>query len=583
MRREARSGTRAIFGKKSRTAARFCSGFTLVEVIVGIALMLVLFLALFGVLRASLILSTFTKTEAAATELASSQMEYLRGLSYDAIGTAGGIPAGNIPQTATTTVDGMPYAIRTFVTYYDDPADGVGAADTNGVTTDYKIGKVTVSYTVDGIRKSISLLSKFVPPGIESSTGGGTLSLHIVDAQGNGVNDALVEIKNDETTPTVDFTTFSNTSGYVVTGGAATSTAYQVFVSKSGYSSAQTYARTNENVNPTPGYLTVVANETTAATFSIDRLATLTLSLISPVSVSTWQDAFADASRLAAQNGTYAGGGALTLASGQTNGSARSISISAGYLEGWGMLSATIATSSGTTASVHVDDGSGTPLPDSVLPGNSTGFSSFPVSLVGISTTTYPSLSLEASLASDSTTTTPVLSNWSLSYSSGPSPLLNAPFTLTGTKAIGTTASGTPIYKNIINGTSGGTGSVTENLEWDSYTATSTPAVIRSCPLSFDLAPGTSTSATLLSGSIQGNTFTATIVDSSGNPVAGAGVSIASATYAETAPTSACGIAYFNAVPQGTYAATVSLPGYASKTVPGIVVSGMASTTISFP
>ena len=87
-------------------------GFGLIDVIVGIALMLVLFLALFGVLRASLMLSAIAKANAAAVEVASTQMEYLRGLSYDSLGTVGGIPSGPVPQLATSTVDGVVYVTR---------------------------------------------------------------------------------------------------------------------------------------------------------------------------------------------------------------------------------------------------------------------------------------------------------------------------------------------------------------------------------------------------------------------------------------------------------------------------------------
>ncbi|MFM2330564.1 MAG: hypothetical protein RLZZ26_71, partial [Candidatus Parcubacteria bacterium] len=41
--------------------SRLRKGFSLIDVVVGVALMLVLFLSLFGVLKASLILSTLAK------------------------------------------------------------------------------------------------------------------------------------------------------------------------------------------------------------------------------------------------------------------------------------------------------------------------------------------------------------------------------------------------------------------------------------------------------------------------------------------------------------------------------------------
>jgi type II secretory pathway pseudopilin PulG len=143
-------------------------GMSILEVIVGIALLLTIFMALFGVLRASLQLSALAKAKAVAVELASNQMEYLRGLSYSALGTVGGTPSGSIPQTTNVTVNGTVYPVRTFITYYDDPADGSAGADTNHITTDYKKAKVTVSYTVSGRTDSIALVSNFAPAGVET-------------------------------------------------------------------------------------------------------------------------------------------------------------------------------------------------------------------------------------------------------------------------------------------------------------------------------------------------------------------------------------------------------------------------------
>src|ERR1017187_1562443 len=130
-------------------------GMSLIDVVVGTALMLIVFLALFGLLQASLAVSTMVKAESTATAIANSQMEYIRSLPYTSVGTVGGIPAGVIPQNATTTEDGASYVVRTFIDYYDDPSDGVGASDTNGITTDYKRIKVVVTYTTKNQTKQI--------------------------------------------------------------------------------------------------------------------------------------------------------------------------------------------------------------------------------------------------------------------------------------------------------------------------------------------------------------------------------------------------------------------------------------------
>jgi hypothetical protein len=565
--------------------SRALRGFSLVDVIVGTALMLILFLALFGILRASLVLSTLAKAEASGTELANTQMEYLHGLLYDSVGTVSGIPAGIVPQLATTTVDGVTYVTRTYIQYNDDPADGLGASDTNNVTTDYKTGKVVVSYTMYGMTKSVTLVSNFVPPGIESTTGGGTLSIHVVDKNNVGVGDGVVQIINASTTPTVNFTTLSDSSGYVVIGGAATSSQYQIYVSKIGYSSAQTYARAGQNANPTPGYLTITQNQTTSATFAIDYLGTLVFSSFSPATTTTWSDTFTSSAKLASQTNTQVSGGALVLVSPALSGSALSTLIKPSYLDGWGLAQATLSTPAGTTALVHIDDQTGTLLPDAVLPGNGAGFTSFPVSLTGISTTTYPGLTLEADLTSNATTTTSSVLDWSLSYTSGPTPLPNVAFTLTGAKTIGTTSGGASIYKTIINDNTGASASKSESLEWDAYAPTLAPSSIELCPAApFALLPSATLKESAILGTPLSTTLPVIINDSTSAPFPGAKVVMTNATYAATLTTSNCGLAYFDGIPNGTYTATVSAAGHATQVFPNVVVSGnTAAVTYTLP
>lgn len=561
-------------------------GFGLVDVIVGIALMLVLFLALFGVLRASLMLSALAKAKASAVELASSQMEYLRGLSYDALGTVGGIPSGAVPQTSTTTIDGVDYSVRTFILYKDDSADGLGVQDSNGITTDYKTGKVAVSYTLNGLNKSIELISNFTPPSIESSTGGGTLSIHVVNAGNEDVGNALVRIVNASVSPAVDFTTFTSVTGFATIGGAATSSEYQLYVSRDGYSSAQTYARTAQNVNPSPGYLTVTKDQVTGATFFIDILSTLTLSSFSPAVTSSFNDSFVDTSNLASQADTQVAGGSLTLADEALYGTARSSLITPSYLSGWGLLSANIDVPTGTSVLIRIADASGTPLPNSVLPGNTAGFSLFSVALDGISAYSYPSLAISAELTSNSSTTAPSILDWSVSHTDGPAPLPNMLFTLTGAKTIGTDSNDAPIYKTVVNGNTGTNAVKSETLEWDLYSLSlGTLNLIENCPaFPYSLAPASAESASIIAGAQTANTLPVIIENSASSTIASARVVLKKSGYSASLTTSLCGLAFFNGLSAGNYDATVSASGYATTTFTGINVSGHTpATTLTLP
>lgn len=560
-------------------------GFSIIDVIVGVALMLTIFLALFGLLRSSLLLSAVVKANATATEIASAHMEYMHGISYDALGTVGGIPSGVIPQYATTTVDGVDYVTRTLILYQDDVADGTGASDSNNVTTDYKLVKTVVSYTVYGLTKSIALISNFVPQGIESSTGGGRLALSIVDALGAGLTGATVHIVNDDTSPTIDFTTFSNSTGSVVIDGAATSSEYQIYVSRTGYSGAQTYERNATNANPNPGYLTVVEDQTTSETFAIDLLASLSLETFSPAETVSFNDTFDASGGVDTFNNTEIASGDIVLATDEFSGSARSIAVAPSDLTGWGTIEASLITQPNTTALVRVADGSGTPLSDAVLPGNSVGFTTFPVFLNDIATTTYPSLSLIVDLSRVATSSSVSISEWSLGYTTAPDQLPNIGFTLTGTKTIGTDAIGTPLFKTIVSDTTGASGQKTESLEWDAYSLNLPSSnLIESCPAApYSLAPAGNLTAALMVGAPSTHTLALTTEDNASTPVGGALVVLTSADYAATVYSSACGLAYFNNLASGTYTATVSAPGYTTTTLGAIVVAGNTTAISTFP
>jgi hypothetical protein len=564
-------------------------GMTLIDVVIGTALVVVIFMALFGSLRASILLSTLIKDEATANAIAVSQMEYLRSLPYASVGTVGGIPAGTVPQNATTTEDGLSYGVRTFVDYYDDPADGTGVNDTNGITTDYKRIKVTVSYTVGSKVWQETLVSDYAPPSIETTLNGGTLQIVVVNAVGAPVPGASVTITNASTSPTVNLTTFSDANGLVYLPGAATSTQYTVSVTKAGYSTAQTYARTITNQNPTPGYLTVVQSQTTSSTFAIDVLGSITLNTFSPIATSTFSDAFVDTSKLATLTNTAAAGGALTLSgvvgNYSSSGTALSTTTTPAYLASWGAVNGAISTPAGTTAVVHVVDGTGNLLPDTVLPGNAAGFTSFPINLYSVSTTTYPSLALSAALTTSSTSTTPSLTSWSLSYQVGPVPLPYIGFTLTGAKTIGSTGGGAPIYKTIVGGNTGSTASNQQTLEWDSYSLSIPGYDIEDvCGVPpYSLSPGAALNESIILGTQTSNSALVSVTDSSGNLIPGVSVTLSRSGYSKTVTTSGCGTAYFGGLTSATdYMVSISKAGYTSTNATNVAISGETLYAMSF-
>lgn len=479
-------------------------GMSLVDVLVGSALVLIVFVALLGLLRASLLVSSSAKAKAGATTVATTQLEYLRSLTYSEVGTVGGIPAGTVPQYATTTLNGIPYGVRTFIQYIDDPKDGLGAVDQNAITTDYKRARVTVTYTFRGEEREVALISNIAPPGIETNAGGGTIRVEVVDSVGSPVSGASVRIYNPSLLPQVDFTTFSDIDGAILLGGAPTSTDYRVTVTKDGYSTAQTYERNATNVNPAPGYMTVAVNQTSTLTFAIDELGTLILTLLQPIRDASVSDTFDSMARISESGAVTASGGALLLTGTpgfySTLGFARATSTSPTYLAEWTAAGGTVSAPVGTSVKIQVTDAAGTLLPDAALPGNATGFSAFPIDLSGVSTSTYPSLSLRAELASSGGIDTPQVLEWSLSFKEGPLPRPNTAFTLTSDKTIGTESSGAPIPKHEITGTTDANGVRSLELEWGIYRPTFTGLSVAGVTTTpeFVIAPASTTVESLL-------------------------------------------------------------------------------------
>ncbi len=563
-------------------------GMSLVDVIVGSALVLVIFVALAGLVRASVLISGVAKAKAGATAIANTQIEYVRSLDYDVVGTVGGIPAGVVTATSTQTLNGITYNTRTYIEYVDDPADGIGVSDTNGITTDYKRVRVSVTYSVRGTAREVVVISNYAPPSLETTTNGGTLRVTVVNASGVAVPGATVSIVNASTSPAVNLTTFTDSLGIVDLPGAPTSTEYRIAVSKNGFSSAQTYARDTNNQNPAPGYLTVVKNVTTTGTFAIDYLASLTMRTLYPVGAASTTDLLNDASKIAGQSSTQVTGGVMKLAqpSGYAlSGTASTTAITPSYLVSWTSASSTVTVPAGTSAKIQVADGAGTLLPDAILPGNSTGFSTFPINLSGVSTSTYPALSLNVVLTTNSTTTTPQLLDWRVDYQSGPVPVPNVAFTLTGAKTIGSTGGGSPIYKTTIATTTDATGVRAQSIEWDSYKlALTSYDVVDACTAPpYSLSPNTTNDISLYLGPATTNTALVSIRDTAGVPVPGASITLSRTGFTQTVTSSNCGTAYFGGLTSGTYTVTATKTGYTTATYSNVSISGHIFYAAAFP
>ncbi len=564
-------------------------GASLIEVILGVSVMLIVFGGFFALLQASLALGERNHIWTDALHLADEHIETLRALPYDAIGTVGGLPSGTIPQTESVTFDGRTYTRRTFIQYVDDTADGTDAADT--LTADYKRIKVDISYNYHNATQTCSMVTTIAPKSQESLAGAGVLRVNVIDADNDPVGLANVHIINTTVATSVDITTFTNASGTISFPGAWAGTGYEVTVGKAGYSSAQTYTASVANPNPSPSPLTVAVNSTTAVYFKIDRLSTIAFRARQVPVRSEFADTFADASGLSELTGVVVGGGAVLLAGSPgtygASGTARSIPFTPAALEAWVMLAATATKPPGTDIryTIEYDAGGGvfTPVPEGDLAGNAAGFTTPPIALGGLATTTYGTLRIAATLSSSDPLVTPTIERWYLSYEGPTVPVAGAQVSLQGFKTIGTDSGGDQIHKYDVTHTTDTHGMIDlTSMEFDEYTVgVAGYTVAEACPaLPLVLEPNSTYTQTLTLAAPSAHSYQVQVLHPLGGTVSGAEVHLAGGAVDTIHITGPCGTAFFSGLTADTYTVSIQAPGLAATTT-ARAVNGATSDAIA--
>lgn len=258
-----------------RSTSSFNTGFSLIELLVSTAVLLMVFAASMTIFSFSLNLIGEARVRSMATNLAIEEMEMLRNIEYSNLGTVGGIPSGIVPQEKTIEVDDTIFNIYTSIVYVDDPFDGTGTDDP--INTDYKRVRLEINWQgAFPSRQAIVFGTDISPPGLETLEGGGILQVSVADASGLPVEEAEVRIVNDEVDPVIDTTLVTPETGVITLPGApACVDCYSITASKSGYTSDRTYS-TDEVANPNKPDATVIEGELSQLSLNIDRTSQIT-------------------------------------------------------------------------------------------------------------------------------------------------------------------------------------------------------------------------------------------------------------------------------------------------------------------
>ena len=565
-------------------------GMTLIDTVVGSALMLTIFVGIAAAFQLSIDVVTNNKARAGAIALANERLEYIRSLPYNSLGTLGGIPPGAIAQSESVSLNGVPYTRRTFIGYVDDPGDGLAAADQNGIIVDYKIVRADVAWISRAGERHIALVARVQPPNgmeVNCSAPCGSILASVFNAASEPIQNAQVRIVNSTTLPTIDVSAYTNSVGVVLLSGVPVASGYEVTVSKAGYNSAQTYAASAQNPNPNPGHLGVSQNITTSVTFSIDFVSSKTIQAFGPPAPVSWQDLFSDATSIATFNDTEVSGGRIRVAGSAPfppTAWAQSIAITPTDLYRWSALSWNDSEPGDTFVTYQIFDSNGVaPIPDSALSGNSTGFTDSPVDLSTVSVSTYPSLRIHAVLTTQPPAGVPSIEDWTLTYETLP-PRSNLAVSLRGEKTIG--SGPPPLYKYNATSTTDASGAISlSNLEYDTYTISVSPStgydMASVCaPQPEYLAPATSTTTRLdLANHTTHSARFEVRSQASSALLSGATVALSRLGYAATSTTNSCGQAFFSGLSFATYDYTLALSGYAA-TSSTVSVNGSMSLKV---
>lgn len=116
-------------------------GFTLIEVVVSVTLLLILVVGGYQGYAAVYSAIAHSHYKMTASDLANEYFETIKNLPYTSVGTVGGTPSGLLPSSQVLARGGVNYVVATVVQNVNDPFDGGVDAFPN----DYKLVQVSIT------------------------------------------------------------------------------------------------------------------------------------------------------------------------------------------------------------------------------------------------------------------------------------------------------------------------------------------------------------------------------------------------------------------------------------------------------
>lgn len=257
-------------------------GMTLPEVMVAVAVLSIALVSMYELSRQLSSLGRLSQLKATAISVAVSQMEIIRNLPYDSVGTDATFPSGPLPSSQTIARNSVNFTVTIGMNFVDDPADGniLGTIVGKPVDTapaDYKKVEVGVCWDSSSCNNPVKLSTLVAPKNLENTSNTGALFISVIDANGQPVSQANVSVTNTAVTPNVNISNHTDTNGKLQLLSLPPATdSYHITISKAGYTSDSTIA-VGTYPNLTNPDKTILAAQVTPVTFLIDRVSSLTV------------------------------------------------------------------------------------------------------------------------------------------------------------------------------------------------------------------------------------------------------------------------------------------------------------------
>lgn len=198
------------------------AGFTLVEIMMSLTLLLIMALAFIPLFIYVTEGSQTNRVRVAATAIATGVIEEIRALPYDRVGTVGGNPAGVLEPEREVEINGVKATVKVRVWWVDDPSDD----DEHGrdpIPYDYKRVQVTVespSLFTGKIVRTADIRTLAALEGEEEAYPGGNIRVWATRGEGSSADaDALpcAEVKTELTSgPDAPRTLWTDDTGQVL-------------------------------------------------------------------------------------------------------------------------------------------------------------------------------------------------------------------------------------------------------------------------------------------------------------------------------------------------------------------------------